>query len=54
MLAGSVILLECTMEVRQAGPFEGQIHVYYDDNGLREIVLKVHGKAAEKNAKSPP
>jgi len=52
--AGSSVALECTVEVGRAGPFEGQIHVYYDDNGLREIVLKVHGKAAEKNAESPP
>jgi hypothetical protein len=48
------VALECTVEVVGAGPFEGRIHVYYDDIGLREIVLKVHGEAAEKNAESPP
>jgi hypothetical protein len=48
------VALECTVEVVGAGPFEGQIHVYYDDIGLREIVLKVQGEAAEKNAESPP
>ena len=54
MPAGSTVALECSVEVVGAGPFEGQIHVYYDDDGLREIVLKVHGKAAEKDAESPP
>ena len=54
MPARNTAALECTLEVVSAGPFEGQIHVYYDDNGLREIVLKVYGEAAEKKAESPP
>jgi hypothetical protein len=51
--AGSTVALECTVEVVRAGPFEGQIHVYYDDAGLREIVLKVQGEAHEVNHAGP-
>jgi hypothetical protein len=41
---GATEEIPCTVEVIRDGPFEDQIHVYYDDRGLREIVLKVRGR----------
>lgn len=43
--AGATDTLDCTLEIVFAGQFENQLHVYVNDAGLREIVLKVHGKA---------
>jgi hypothetical protein len=43
---GATEAIECTLEVLGAGPFEDQIHVYYEDCGLREILLTVRGQAA--------
>jgi hypothetical protein len=39
--------IDCTLEIGRAGEFESQIHVYYDDRGLRETVLVVRGQAGE-------
>ena len=33
------------MQVFRPGSFTNQLHVYVDDNGLREIVLTVRGEA---------
>jgi hypothetical protein len=33
------------VETVVAGPFESQIHVFYDDHGLREQIIKVRGTA---------
>jgi hypothetical protein len=43
--AGGVATLDCLLETFEPGPFAGQIHIFLDDGGLREIVLKVHGQA---------
>jgi hypothetical protein len=45
--AGASEPIECSLEVGRAGDFEGQIHVYYDDGGLRETVLVIRGQAGE-------
>jgi hypothetical protein len=43
--AGAVATLDCLLETFEPGPFAGQMHIFLDDGGLREIVLKVHGQA---------
>jgi len=43
--AGGVVTLDCSLETFEPGPFAGQMHIFLDDGGLREIVLKVHGQA---------
>jgi hypothetical protein len=48
-----VYQLECTVEPIQAGPFEGQIHVFVDDGWLREFILKVSGEAKAADPKPP-
>jgi len=45
--------IECNLEVGRAGDFEGQIHVYYDDRGLRETVLLVRGQAGGNKVETP-
>jgi hypothetical protein len=31
------------------GPFSGQLHIFVDDGGTREIVVTVQGKARARN-----
>lgn len=50
--AGATDVLDCTLEVVRAGEFENQLHVYVNDAGLREIVLKVHGKVETAEAEA--
>jgi hypothetical protein len=45
--------IDCTLEIGRAGEFESQIHVYYDDRGLRETVLVVRGQAGEAPRGAP-
>jgi hypothetical protein len=40
------------LEVRQVGKFDGQIHLFVDDGGTREIILSVKGKT-KASAKQP-
>jgi hypothetical protein len=35
--------LECTVSADNAGSFQNELHVFWDDAGLRETVLTVHG-----------
>jgi hypothetical protein len=53
ILMGAVEEIPCEVTVIKPGPFESQLHVYLADDGLREIVLKVHGEAKAQNP-SPP
>jgi hypothetical protein len=41
------------LEVVRAGDIVGQIHVYYDDRGLRETVLLVRGQAGGNSSGAP-
>ena len=43
--AGASVDLECMLEVPQPGAFASDIHLYFDDLGLREIIFTVHGNA---------
>jgi hypothetical protein len=36
-------VVECKVIAGREGLFSGQLHIFLDDNGLREIVLAVHG-----------
>jgi hypothetical protein len=40
----SVFELECHLTFGDPGPFGHQIHLFVDDDGVREFVLKVHGE----------
>jgi hypothetical protein len=44
---GASEAIPCTVEVLRPGPFEDQMHLYYEDRGLREIVLKIRGEAGQ-------
>jgi len=35
----------CELQVHQAGEFSSQLHLFVDDQGTREIVFTVRGKA---------
>jgi len=51
-------VLDCELEVVGAGEIGGQLHVFVNDAGLREIVLKIHGQtenaATDSNAEPRP
>jgi hypothetical protein len=53
VLMGAVEEIPCELTAIKPGPFESQLHVYLADDGLREIVLKVHGEAKAADIKSP-
>jgi hypothetical protein len=42
---GARVSLPCTVQAIHEGEFAGQLHVFLDDVGLREIVLHVRGTA---------
>jgi hypothetical protein len=37
--------IDCFVQPRRPGPFEGQIHLFIADDGVREIVVSVRGEA---------
>ncbi len=43
MPSGADDELICTLVVLRPGPFEGQLHVFMEDDGLRETTLTVRG-----------
>jgi hypothetical protein len=52
--SGATEQLVCILEANRPGPFEAQLHVFLDDEGLREIVLQVTGEAKAPAAESSP
>ena len=47
-------VIDCTLEPLSPGPFAAQLHVYVDDLGVRETVLKVQGTARPAAAGPAP
>lgn len=52
--AGGTAVIDCTLKPPSPGPFEAQLHVFVDDLGVRETVLKVRGMARFAAARPSP
>lgn len=46
--AGGTFRYECDVHVKRPGPFDLEIHVYIDDNGVRTVPLSVRGTAVSR------
>lgn len=46
--SGGAAELECTLAVQRPGQVETQFHLFFDDVGLRELVVTVRGEASAK------
>jgi hypothetical protein len=45
--------LTCLFAATRSGEFEAELHVYFDDGSLQEIVLRVHGTAGPERLPAP-
>lgn len=45
--AGTHLEIFCKLHIGSPGPFEATIPIYFDDNGIREVLLTVRGIAVD-------
>lgn len=43
MPPGGSVAYGCTLHFHTHGPLEGEITLFLEDNGIREVTLRVHG-----------
>jgi hypothetical protein len=44
---GSTVSIDCEVEPIGPGPFNAQLDMYVDDDGLQEIAFSVQGEGSE-------
>lgn len=54
--AGESVEYPCELSIKHPGPFEAEITLFLEDNGIREVTLSVKGVAvaAEGQSDAPP
>lgn len=52
--AGETFEYRCELQVKHPGPFEGELAIHLEDNGIRTVLVSVSGTVKGEIADAPP